>query len=387
MLKPWEEDYSEISNKKPWEEDYGLAKEKPQGRPSMFEAAKGAGKQEYISSMLALKAPFGAKEAYETAEKEREAVTERPAFNYQAIKEAEGFVPTAKEVGAQLPGVAASQAPTLTGMYGGYKAGAALGKTFGPRGEVIGGTLGAGVVPFLSHAGENIEAQIKEQLAQGKEPDPSLLKAYATAAGQTALDIYGGVTGLLTKRMAAEGLAATGESAIKNFMAKKAAERGLVSSAAIGAGKVGAEEGVIEALQEAGQRAQAGQSLTDEAARKAYEEQFVGGAMAAPFGAASGIADRNAAIASVEQMDKERADEEARQQAEKESRFQNIAQNIKSSEGVNLQDLINRNIGIEAEMSEKEKKKQDSEYLKDINGWLNEDSGERTTNPDGTERL
>ena len=201
MLKPWEEDYSEISNKKPWEEDYGLAKEKPQGRPSMFEAAKGAGKQEYISSMLALKAPFGAKEAYETAEKEREAVTERPAFNYQAIKEAEGFVPTAKEVGAQLPGVAASQAPTLTGMYGGYKAGAALGKTFGPRGEVIGGTLGAGVVPFLSHAGENIEAQIKEQLAQGKEPDPSLLKAYATAAGQTALDLYGGVTGLLTKRM------------------------------------------------------------------------------------------------------------------------------------------------------------------------------------------
>ena len=108
--------------------------------------------------------------------------------------------------------------------------------------------------------------------------------------------------------------------------------------------------------------------------------------MAAPFGAASGIADRNAAIASVEQKDKERADEEARQQAEQESRFQNIAQNIKSSKGVNLQDLINRNIGIEAEMSEKEKKKQDSEYLKDINGWLNEDSGERTTNPDGTER-
>ena len=352
----------------------------------IIESAVGSAKRGYEASKTAALAPFiGVEEAAQRGIAAQEGIQERPGFNWQAIKnkyEQEGLLPAAGEAASQIPGTVAEQAPTLgtifaggrLGAIGGGKLGGMIGGVPGAAiGATIGGIGGAALYPFLSQSGENIQRQYQEQVDKGETPNVSLGKAYGAGLGQTALEM---VLGPEARLLRGAGKEVTEESL------KALAKQGTVEGLLRGTGRTLAEEIPTEIAQQSLERLQAGLPIspTDQQALDEYLASGVGAALAGPVGGPMRLMDRGAARDTLAEQERVRKKKE-------DARFQNIAQNIYSYQGVTLQDIINQNIGIQDALSEKDKKQQDAQYIKDISKWFDEDSGERSTLPDGTEKL
>lgn len=156
-------------------------------------------------------------------------------------------------------------------------AAAAAGTLLAPGAAVAGlgagtlGALGAGTAQFTA---TNIGRQVEEGQ---KLSDTNLLAAGAAAVPQAALDT------LSFKMM--PGIGRIFGSVGKRLTEQEAldiAKRGILSSAgdlAIHGAKTAGIEGTTEAAQQFFERLQAGLQLTDEAARKEYYENFLGGAI------------------------------------------------------------------------------------------------------------
>ena len=348
------------------------------GRSGIIESAVGSAKRGYEASKTAALAPFiGGEEAAQRGIAAQEGIQERPGFNWQAIKnkyEQEGLLPAAGEAASQIPGTVAEQAPTLGAIFTGGRLGAMGGGALaGPIGATIGGIGGAALYPFLSQSGEDIQRQYQEQVARGETPDVSLGKAYGAGLGQTALEMALGPEARLLR---GAGKDLTEESL------KALAKQGTVEGLLHGTGRAIAEEIPTEIAQQALTRLQAGLPIspTDQQALDEYLASGVGAALAGPVGGPMRLMERGEARGTLAEQERVRKEKE-------DARFQNIAQNIYSDQGVTLQDIINQNIGIQDALSEKAKKQQDAQYIKDISKWFDEDSGERSTLPDGTEKL
>lgn len=356
------------------------------GRSGIIESAVGSAKRGYEASKTAVLAPFiGGEEAAQRGIAAQEGIQERPGFNWQAIKnkyEQEGLLPAAGEAASQIPGTVAEQAPTLGAIFTGGRLGAMGGGELGGMiggapgaaiGATIGGIGGAALYPFLSQSGENIQRQYQEQVARGETPDVSLGKAYGAGLGQTALEMALGPEARLLR---GAGKDLTEESL------KALAKQGTVEGLLRGTGRAIAEEIPTEIAQQALTRLQAGLPIspTDQQALDEYLASGVGAALAGPVGGPMRLMESGSARGALTEQERVRKEKEN-------ARFQNIAQNIYSDQGVTLQDIINQNIGIQEALSEKDKKKQDAQYIKDVTKWFDEDSGERSTLPDGTEKL
>ena len=143
--------------------------------------------------------------------------------------------------------------------------------------------LGAGAVSAAQFTGSGLSSQVEA----GKSlEDASLLKAAAAAIPQAALDVVGlkYVPGI-QKIFRSVGQDITEEAA------KKMLQQGTLKTAGqyiAGGAKIAGIEGATEAGQEFFNRLQAGLSIADEDARKAYLDNFIGGAalgaVASPFG-------------------------------------------------------------------------------------------------------
>ena len=109
----------------------------------------------------------------------------RRAPSFQAVREAEGILPT---VGTALKNqirAVAGQVPQL----GATAAGAALGSFIPGVGTVIGGGLGALASLIPQFAGYNIERQAEADIAEGRPVDIDTGKAVGTAALQAVPEL------------------------------------------------------------------------------------------------------------------------------------------------------------------------------------------------------
>ena len=168
-------------------------------------------------------------------------------------------------LGGSLPYMAA---PIVAGAAGAIAA---------PELAVAG--LGAGALgAFGASATQFTGSNLARQMESGKNlQDTSLLAAGAAAVPQAALDALSfkmmpGIRQIL----GSAGIQLTEKSA------KEIAERGILSTAgeyAAQGAKVSGIEGTTEAAQQFFERLQAGLNLTDEAARKEYYDNFIGGAI------------------------------------------------------------------------------------------------------------
>lgn len=172
----------------------------------------------------------------------------------------------------------AGSVPELPLPLAGGVAGAAAGSAFGPVGTLLGGIAGAAAGAFPSLTGGNVAAQALQEVAAGR-PDvaPSPGVALAAAVPQAALS---GALDMLTLRLAR----------VIGVPAEEVG-RALLPRIARGIGAGAATEVPEEVLQQAIERAQAGQSVLDEDAMRDYREAaagavFAGGAFG---GTAAGV--------------------------------------------------------------------------------------------------
>ena len=172
----------------------------------------------------------------------------------------------------------AGSVPELPLPLAGGVAGAAAGSAFGPVGTLLGGIAGAAAGAFPSLTGGNVATQALQEVAAGR-PDvaPSPGVALAAAVPQAALS---GALDMLTLRLAR----------VIGVPAEEVG-RALLPRIARGIGAGAATEVPEEVLQQAIERAQAGQSVLDEDAMRDYREAaagavFAGGAFG---GTAAGV--------------------------------------------------------------------------------------------------
>jgi len=145
--------------------------------------------------------------------------------------------------------------------------------------EIAVAGIGAGAIgAFGASAAQFTGSNLARQMESGKNlQDTSLLAAGAAAIPQATLDALSfkmmpGIRQIL----GSAGIQLTEKSA------KELAERGILSTIgeyAVQGAKVSGVEGSTEAAQQFFERLQAGLNLTDEAARKEYYDNFLGGAI------------------------------------------------------------------------------------------------------------
>jgi len=226
---------------------------------------------------------------------------EGPSF--QAVRDAEGILPTVGTALSQIPRAVAGQGAQL----GATAAGAALGSFIPGVGTVIGGGLGALASLIPQFAGYNIERQAEADIAEGRPVDIDTGKAVGTAALQAVPELVGqyfvlgrGVVGkVIGKQLDEVGTAAKdAEKLIETANEKllpslRKGERGV---GAIGRGVAtgAAAEMPTEVAQQVLERAQAGLDvLSDEAMAEygeaAYLAATIGGTLG-PIGSVTGRA-------------------------------------------------------------------------------------------------
>ena len=115
---------------------------------------------------------------------------EGPSF--QAVRDAEGILPTVGTALGQIPRAVAGQGAQLATTAGGAAAGAALGTMIAPGpGTLVGGGLGALASLIPQFAGYNIERQAEADIAEGRPVDIETGKAVGTAALQAVPELLG----------------------------------------------------------------------------------------------------------------------------------------------------------------------------------------------------
>jgi hypothetical protein len=171
-------------------------------------------------------------------------------------------------LGGSVPYIAAPIAGAVAGVGA-----AALGAPAAVAG-VGAATIGALTASAAQYTGSNLAAQMEDGT---RLADTSLLKAGATAIPQAALDTFSLKAFPIVNRIFGKA----GVS-ISDDVAKEVAKKGMLATAgeyALAGSKVAGIEGSTEVGQEFLQRLQAGQNIADEEARKAYYENFIGGAV------------------------------------------------------------------------------------------------------------
>ncbi len=251
------------------------------------ESLVGGTKRLLSSQKTALTAPFGAEEAALKGVERQEAITERPATDFDEVMrlyEEKGLLPAAKEAVSQIPGAIAEQAPFLGQTYAGAKLGA---KIPGPLPvKIAGGLAGAGLGAFLSSAGSNIERQAIEELAGGEPLDINLAGAYGTAIPQAALDVgamefgLGRVLNLRNVKMGTEA-------------AERLARESLTKTLTKGTLKSAAAEMPTEAFQQLLERYQANLPLTTPDAIKEYTDAAYTAGLMSPLGGGARVFERS----------------------------------------------------------------------------------------------
>lgn len=236
---------------------------------SGFFPALKAGKEELMGGLAALAGRTGLMGA-EAAQKEYEARQQKAKEIFAPTEagwtEAPG-TKLAELLGGSLPYMAA---PVVAGL------GAATLPLTGTAATVAG--LGAaGLASTAQFTATNLSRQLEEGKGKVKVADTDLGAAALAAIPQAALDTVSmrmipGVGRLFGRA----GVQITEDTAaqIANQGLKKVA-----ADYALSAGKAMGTEGLTEAAQQVFERLQAGLSITDEAARKEYFDNFVGGAV------------------------------------------------------------------------------------------------------------
>jgi len=246
-----------------------------------IEAAIGSTKRLASSALTGLQLPFGADEAAMQGISRQKDITEKPAGSLEAVKQAyeqKGFLPAAKEVVTQAPGVIAEQAP----LIGSMALGARLGAVAGPWGALAGSILG----PLISYAGSSAERKAEEQIAKGEKVDVDAAGAFASGAGQAALDRLSlGLSGLSRVfGISAKDLASEA--------GQKIAKESFASALAKGTLKTELAEIPTEIAQQAIERYYAGLPITGEEALKEYGEIAYQTSLMGPLGGAGRVYER-----------------------------------------------------------------------------------------------
>lgn len=278
----------------------------------MAQLSKGA-EGLFSSDVAGVQAMFGDADAAATnAQKRQKGIASRYA-DETSLKRLEdtynnqGLGAAVKEGVRQLPLAVAGQLPQLAKTAAAAKLGAMAGSPLGPVGALAGGALAGVGVNIPTFTGENVVAQ--------KEAAPNApvntTKAVGTAVGQATLDtaaaaipfgkqVVGKLFGPQVQKMLAKGV--TQESV--EAMAKQGLMRTIGKGAAAGV----ASEVPTEVLQTAMERAQAGLSLTDADAQRAYTEAAYGAAQLAPIGGAGHVMQRSDARTRLEEIEAAKAD-------------------------------------------------------------------------------
>jgi hypothetical protein len=256
-------------------------KNKPIETASPIEAAIGSTKRLVSSGLTGVQLPFGASEAAMEGISRQKDITEKPAGSLEAVKQAyeqRGFLPAAKEVITQMPGVIAEQAPLIGSMALGARAGA----YGGPWGALAGSIL----LPLLSYAGSSAERKAEEQIAKGEKVDVGAAGAFASGAGQAALDRLSlGLSGLSRVfGISAKDLASEA--------GQKIAKESFATALAKGTLKTELAEVPTEIAQQAIERYYAGLPITGEEALKEYGEIAYQTSLMGPLGGAGRVYER-----------------------------------------------------------------------------------------------
>lgn len=252
-----------------------------------LEAAIGSTKRLASSALTGIQLPFGASEAAMEGISRQKDITEKPAGSLEAVKQAyeeRGFLPAAKEVVTQTPGVIAEQFPLIGSMYAGAKAGAML--PVPPQLKPFTALAGSILGPLISYAGSSAERKAEEQIAKGEKVDIGAAGAFASGAGQAALDRLSlGLSGL--SRVFGVSAKELGTSA-----AEKLAKESFATALAKGTLKTELAEIPTEIAQQAIERYYAGLPITGEEALKEYGEIAYQTSLMGPLGGAGRVYER-----------------------------------------------------------------------------------------------
>ena len=244
----------------------------------------------------------------------------------------EGITGATKEVARSIPEEIAAQAPQIAATVAGARLGAVAGTaaTGGlPVGGVIGGAIGAVVPSYLQQYAGNIERQVEEDLAAGREVDVSRTAAAVAAVPQAALDV--GSQLLIVGRVLGKKLFGEVSDKVYDLLnkgdkvgAEKLAKEGLATTIAKGTAIGAVAEVPTEVAQSALERAQAGLPVTSSDAFKEYGETAYKVGLLAPVGGVGRYVERAAArreiapiVEAIPETEQERidAEEEAKKAA------------------------------------------------------------------------
>jgi hypothetical protein len=299
-------------------------KNKPIETAGPIEAAIGSTKRLVSSGLTGVQLPFGASEAAMEGISRQKDITEKPAGSLEAVKQAyeqRGFLPAAKEVVTQMPGVIAEQVPLVGSMYAGAKAGAMLPvpPQLKPFTMIAGSILG----PLLSYAGSSAERKAEEQIAKGEKVDVGAAGAFASGAGQAALDRLSlGLSGLSRVfGISAKDLASEA--------GQKIAKESFATALAKGTLKTELAEIPTEIAQQAIERYYAGLPITGEEALKEYGEIAYQTSLMGPLGGAGRVYERGEQRDIIKSQEQRQQRELSRIDAER-ARINQIAEDAKT---------------------------------------------------------
>lgn len=246
-----------------------------------IEAVVGSTKRMASDIVTGAQLPFSADDAAMRGISRQKDITEKSAGSLEAVKQAyedKGVLGAVKEIATQAPGVLAEQAPLIGSMALGARAGAFA----GPYGALAGSVL----LPLLSYAGASAERKAEEQISKGEPVDIDAAGAFASGAGQAALDRlslgFSGlarVFGISAKELATEAGA-------------KLAKESLGKALAKGTLKTELAEIPTEIAQQAIERFYAGLPLTGEDALKEYGDIAYQTSLMGPLGGAGRVYER-----------------------------------------------------------------------------------------------
>jgi len=303
-------------------EKYPDAFEPPKPKEKGLGAALKSGYESTLSDVTSgLKGLVSPNEAAIQGLKEQEAQGKKyeSQVGLDKLKEAyekNGILGVPGEVARQIPLALAEQAPNLGLMYGGAKAGSAIGSPFGAPGRVIGAGIGAIAPSLLQQFGGNIQRQAAIQQEAGQPVDVNRGAALGAAVPQTALDVAGTFIPLggriVSKVFGPEigSLLQRGGSKA----AEKLAQEHWGKTLAKGLGTGALAEIPTEVAQQMLERAQAGLPLTSPDALKEYGETAYQVSLLSPLGAAGRFSERAGARDQVAQQQREEAEKRAQAQ-------------------------------------------------------------------------
>ena len=235
--------------------------------------------------------------------------------SFQAVRDAEGILPTVGTALGQIPRAVAGQVPqlglTAAGAAAGAATGAALGSVVPGIGTVVGGGLGALASLIPQFTGYNIERQAEADIAEGRPVDIEFGKAAGTAALQAVPELVGqyfivgrGVVGKIIGEKIEDATHATATRQAKKllntaneklFPTLKKGER-AVGAIGRGIARGAAAEMPTEVAQQVLERAQAGLDiLSDEAMAEYGEAAYLAATVGGTLGPIGTVGERRRA--------------------------------------------------------------------------------------------